>query len=150
MGRTCRRRICSSSLSCQRYPPRPFLQQEPQLIGPVPPVDLRVRGRINEPTVRLAMRAVLTGAHLAGLSTGAHLRRLRATKDPLVQLQARVEQAELTVRLLSELLEIVIARFAKTPERNRPYYTPPQRFRLLEIKNLLAWPADTMARTALV
>ena len=45
---------------------------------------------------------------------------------------------------------ILAERFAKVPERNRPYYSHAQRFRILEIRNLLAWNARDTARTFLV
>jgi hypothetical protein len=63
---------------------------------------------------------------------------------------ARIEEAELRARLAVEAAEILRARFAKIPERNRPYYTPAQRFRILEIRSVLAWNAPDTARAFLV
>lgn len=115
-----------------------------------PPVHLRLRGRFEQATERLALRATLTASHLLGLATGAHLRLLRSQADPLAALQARLEEAELKARLAWDLAEIQTARMAKLPERRRPFYTPAQRFRILEIKNLLAWSAEETARVVLV
>lgn len=115
-----------------------------------PPVHLRLRGRFEQATERLALRATLTASHLLGLATGAHLRVLRDQGDPLTILQARLEEAELKARLAWELAELLAARLAKLPERRRPFYSPAQRFRILEIKNLLAWSADETARVVLV
>jgi hypothetical protein len=39
-----------------------------------PPVRLRLRGKMEETTERLALRAALTASHLLGLATGTHLR----------------------------------------------------------------------------
>lgn len=113
---------------------------------PTPPLHLRLRGRIDEATERLALRATLAATHLFGLAAGTHLRKLRAMKDPLADLQARLELAELRARLAWEAVEILGARLAKIPEKNRPYYTPAQRFRILEVKSLLAWSARETAK----
>ncbi len=45
---------------------------------------------------------------------------------------------------------MLVARFEKLPERRRPYFTPEQRFRFLEIQSLLGWSAARMARVAVV
>jgi hypothetical protein len=120
------------------------------LTEPTPPDHLRVRGRIDEATQRLALRAALTAAHRLGLAAGAHLRKLRAMKDPLADLHARLQEADLRARLAWEMVEILGARFARIPEKNRPYYTPSQRFRITEIKNLLAWNAAHTAKAFLL
>ncbi len=117
---------------------------------PNPPVDLRVRGRIDEQTTRLALRAVLSASHLLGLAAGVHLRSLRALKDPVADLQARLELAELRARLAWDAVEILDARFAKIPVGRRPYFAPTARFRILEMKNLLTWSAEKTAKTFLV
>ncbi len=101
----------------------------------IAPLHLRVRGKIDAATERLALRAALTASHLLGLATGTHLRELRGHDEPLLRLQARVEEAELRARLAWEALEILRARFDKIPERHRPYFTPGQRSRILEIKS---------------
>jgi len=114
------------------------------------PVSLRLRGILDEATERLALRAALSASHLLGLATGTHLRKLRAQNDPLAELQARLEEAELRARLAGETAEILGVRFSKLPERHRPYFTPAQRFRILELKSLLAWSAQEAARVFLV
>ncbi len=115
-----------------------------------PPVYLRLRGTLDEATERLALRAVFSASHLLGLATGTHLRKLRAQNDPLAELQARLEEAELRARLAGETAELLAARFSKVPERHRPYFTPAQRFRILEVRSLLAWTAEEAARVFLV
>jgi transposase InsO family protein len=115
-----------------------------------PPIHLRLRGRLDAATERLALRAALAASHLLGLATGTHLRHLRGLADPLALLQARLEEAELRARLAWETAQILALRFSKIPERHRPYFSPAQRFRILEIKNLLAWSAQDTARVFLV
>lgn len=117
---------------------------------PHSPVDLRVRGRIDEKTSRLALRAVLSASHLLGLAAGVNLRNLRGMKDPLADLQARLELADLQARLAWDAIDILSARFAKVPERHRPYFDCTHRFRILEMKNLLSWSAEKTAKVFLV
>jgi transposase-like protein len=117
---------------------------------PQPPLHLRLRGRIDEATERLALRATLTASHLLGLATGTHLRALRGHPDPLLGLQGRVEEAELKARASIEVAETLASRFRKIPERQRPHYSPAQRFRILEIRSLLGWNAKDTARAFLV
>jgi transposase InsO family protein len=104
-----------------------------------PPVHLRLRGPVHESVLKRALRATLDTAHLLGLAVGVHLRQLRAQRDPLADALARLQEAEIRARLAWETVDIVAARMDKIPERRRPYYTPAQRFRILEIKNLLGW-----------
>jgi hypothetical protein len=117
---------------------------------PTPPIHLRLRGRIHQATERMALRAVLTASHLFGLAAGTHLRKLRQLDDPLVDLQARLEVADLRARLAWEVVDILGARLGRIPEKKRPYFTPEQRFRILEIKNFLAWNAHQAAKVFVV
>lgn len=115
-----------------------------------PPIHLRLRGSLDQATERLALRAALAASHLLGLATGTHLRHLRGRADPLARLRARLEESELRARLAWETAELLAARFAKIPERHRPYFTSAQRFRILELRSLLAWSAQETARVFLV
>ncbi len=115
-----------------------------------PPIRCQLRGEIDENTERLALRAVLTAARLFGLAAGTHLRQLRNLDDPLADMQARLEEAQLHARLAWEIVEILSARFRKIPEKQRPHYSPSQRFRALEIRSLLGWSRDLAARVFLV
>lgn len=107
---------------------------------------MRLRGGVDKATEKLALRAALTAAHLVGVATGVLLRRLRGMNDPLAEALARVKEAELKATCFCRAAELVGARFDKLPERKRPFYSPPQRFQILEIKNLLGWAADYTAR----
>jgi transposase InsO family protein len=120
------------------------------LKGPTLPVHLRLRGQLDTATERLALRAALTASHLLGFATGTHLRALRGKVDPLADLQARLEEAELRARLASERADLLAARFAKLPEKRRPYFSPAQRFRILELRALLAWNLQETADAFLV
>jgi hypothetical protein len=114
------------------------------------PLRLKLRSRLTGARERIALRATLTAAHLLGLATGKHLRDLRASKDPLLALQSRLEQSQLDARLAWEIVEILATRFSKIPERRRPHYSPSIRFRILELKNLLGWSREISARVFLL
>jgi hypothetical protein len=115
-----------------------------------PPVLCQLRGNVDEGTERLALRAVLTTARLLGLAAGTHLRQLRNLNDPLASMQARLEEAQLHARLAWEIVELLSARFRKIPEKQRPQYSPSQRFRALEVRSLLGWSRELAARVFLV
>lgn len=115
-----------------------------------PPLHLRLRRATPEAATRLALRATLNAAHLLGLAAGVHLRKLRAAKDPLIHAQARLEEAELRARLAWEVVDMLAGRFSRIPEKRRPHYTPAQRFRILEIRNLLGWNRHDTAHRFLV
>jgi hypothetical protein len=110
------------------------------------PVRLRLRGGIDDLTETLALRAALTAAHLLGLATGILLRRLRELDDPLAEALARAKEAEFKAACFLTAAQTIGARFDKLPERKRPFYTPRQRFQILELKNLLGFSADQVAR----
>jgi transposase InsO family protein len=105
------------------------------------------REAIDAATEKLALGAAFAAAHLLGLAAGILLRRLRAANDPLATALAQARESELKALLWARTAEIVAARFDKLHERRRPFYTPQQRFQILEIKSLLGWAADQTART---
>src|SRR3970282_1359065 len=116
--------------------------QGPRLMPPhdvATPVRLRLRGSIDDLTEKLALRAALTAAHLFGLATGILLRRLRERNDPLAEPLARSKEAEFKAACFLTAAETIGARFDKLPERKRPFYTPRQRFQILELKYLLCF-----------
>ena len=71
-------------------------------------------------------------------------------KTEKLALHARLQEAELRAHLAWEAANILRSRFARIPEKHRPYFTPAARFRILEIKNLLAWNAHDTAQFFLV
>jgi DNA-binding transcriptional regulator YiaG len=50
----------------------------------------------------------------------------------------RAEEQALLLRMTREAAEILGARWDKVPERQRPHYSPEQRFRILRIRSLLS------------
>jgi transposase InsO family protein len=111
------------------------------------PARLRSLGRAAS---RVALDALLRAHDLLGHATGRHLREARAEADPLRHLQARLDEAELKARIAWDTVAILRARLGKIPEGRRPYYTPAQRFRILELKSLLGWTRAEAAATFLV
>lgn len=112
-----------------------------------PPPDLTRLRRLGAATQRVALSALLRAHELLGLAAGRHLREARAHDDPLRHLHVRLEETQLQARLAWECVDLLRARLGKIPDQNRPYYTPAQRFQILEIKRLLGW---TRAETAAV
>jgi hypothetical protein len=115
-----------------------------------PPVHLRLRGIPEEAVTRFALRAALTAVHLLGLAAGTQLRQWRGSREPLNDLHARLQQAELQARLAWDVVEILSHRLAKIPDRRRPHYSPSHRFRILELKSLLGWSREVAAQVFLV
>lgn len=101
-----------------------------------------LRHRANEP---LAQRAVQKAARLLSLALGQSLRDLRESKDPLMQAHACGQEHSLLARILADVSDLLGSRLDKLPERRRPHYTPHQRWRILEIRRLLAFSADETA-----
>jgi transposase InsO family protein len=93
----------------------------------------------------LAQRAVQKAARLLSLAFGQSLRELRDSPDPLMKTHSLAQEQGLLARVLAEVTQIIGARFDKLPERKRPHYTPHQRWRILEIRRLLAFSADETA-----
>jgi transposase InsO family protein len=96
------------------------------------------------------LRAVLIAARLLGLAVGVQLRQLRSVKDPLRVSQALLQETQLQAQLAWEIVDMLLNRFGRLPERRRPHYRPAMRFRALEIKNLLGWSRAFAARVFLV
>jgi transposase InsO family protein/DNA-binding transcriptional regulator YiaG len=95
---------------------------------------------------RRALRALLKAQGLLGLAFGQELMRLRASSDPLVTAFAQAEAADVLVHCLREALDLIGERFDKIPSRQRPHYSPNQRFRILQLKHLLGLTQEQTAR----
>ncbi|MGE0455589.1 MAG: DDE-type integrase/transposase/recombinase [Vicinamibacteria bacterium] len=115
-------------------------------------IALRLRRRRTPARAdeQVALRATLDATHLLGLAAGAHLRELRASDDPLMLAKARCDEATLKARIAWQIVEILASRVGKIPERQRPYYSPAQRFAILEIRSLLGWSREQAAGVFLV
>ena len=95
---------------------------------------------------KLALRALLKAHHLLGLALAHRLIDLRASDDPIQAATAQGQTASLLAGCLREALSLLGDRFDKLPERQRPHYTPTQRFRILRLKHLLALSQEEAAR----
>ncbi len=93
-----------------------------------------------------ALRAVLVAARLLGLACGVRLTRV-ATRDELTallgELRLALARAQQEIALLTERLE-------RIAPKHRPQYTPPERFRILELMQLHGWTTEETARRFLV
>jgi hypothetical protein len=94
----------------------------------------------------VARRAVFKAWRLLGLAFAQRLREYRDHGDPLLDRFPRVQEAALHVGLLREALDVLGRRWDRMPERQRPHYSPQDRFRILQIRTLLALSADETAR----
>jgi transposase InsO family protein len=92
-----------------------------------------------------ARRALQTATRLLSLALGESLGELRLSGDPLMRSHSFGQEQGLLARLLAEVAEILAARWDKVPDKRRPHYTPRQRWRILEIKRLLAFSAEETA-----
>lgn len=93
-----------------------------------------------------ALGALRKATSFLSLSFGDQLRQARAERDPLIRSQAKVAELTSLLAAASESFEILADRWDKVPERQRPHYTPPQRFRILRIRDVLAYSAEEAAR----
>jgi transposase InsO family protein len=95
---------------------------------------------------KLALRGLLKAHHLLGLALAHRLTAMRASDDPLEAATAEIHTASLLASVLRDALALLGDRFGKLPERQRPHYTPTQRFRVLRLKHLLALSQEDAAR----
>jgi putative transposase len=95
----------------------------------------------------LAIRALMKATHLLGLALAQRLRECRDSGDPLLASYARWQEEAIHVGLLRETINVLGHRWDKIPERQRPHYSPRDRFRILRLKTLLALSAEDAART---
>ena len=86
----------------------------------------------------LALAALRRAVSLLGLAIGTRIGELRNSEDRFLAAAGKLEEQALLVRLHEELRDIVAARWDKVPCRQRPHYTPEQRYRILRLKQLLA------------
>jgi hypothetical protein len=93
----------------------------------------------------IAQRAVQKAARLFSLVLGQSLRELRESPDPLMQAHAFGREHSLLARILADVADILGSRCDKLPERKRPHYTAHERWRILEIRRVLAFSAEETA-----
>jgi transposase InsO family protein len=88
----------------------------------------------------------MKATHLLGLALAERLRHYRDAGDPVLDRFARLQEQVLHVESLREAIDIHGSRWDKLPERQRPHYTPEARFRILRLRNLLAFSAQDTAQ----
>ena len=93
----------------------------------------------------LAVRALNRAVHLLSLALAKRIQDLRASDDPLLKAVGQIEEHAILVSLLQEIARILGQRWDKILPKNRPHYTPCQRFRILRIKRLLALSSEDAA-----
>jgi putative transposase len=91
----------------------------------------------------VAQRAVQKAVRL--LSLAQSLGKIREAADPLLRTYAFGREQSVHARILADTVDILGSRLDKLPERKRPHYTPHQRWRILEIRRLLALSAEETA-----
>ncbi|HET7293658.1 MAG TPA: DDE-type integrase/transposase/recombinase [Vicinamibacteria bacterium] len=62
-----------------------------------------------------------------------------------MQAHSAAQEHAVLARLLSDVAEILGSRWDKVPDKRRPHYSPHQRWRILEIKRVLAYSAEETA-----
>ena len=93
----------------------------------------------------LAVRALNKAVHLLSLALATRIQDLRASDDPLLKAVGQIEEHAILVSLLQEIARILGQRWDKILPKNRPHYTPCQRFAILRIKRLLALSPEDAA-----
>ncbi len=66
------------------------------------------------------------------------------------RLTADLDRATTEIALLREELDIKDDRWSRLPSRRRPYYTPVQRMRVLQLKAARGWSCEQAARAFLI
>jgi putative transposase len=94
----------------------------------------------------LALRALRKATHLLGLALAERLRQYRDSGDSCLDRFAQEREEALHAALYGEAADILAMRWDKLPERQRPHYPPDARFRILQVRALLALSADETAR----
>jgi putative transposase len=107
---------------------------------------LFLRALERKPIDRLALRALMKAQRLLSLALGQRLMELRASQDPAERELAGMQASTVLVHLLRETVELLGARIDKLPPRQRPHYTPVQRFRILQLIQLAGLSREEAAK----
>lgn len=114
------------------------------------PIHLRRRSATSQEQQRTLYRAILDATGLLGLAFGNHESAIKNSGDKGKDLIAELAATKRREALAWEIVDILLARFGKLPQKNLPHFTPVQRFRILEIKSLLHWSAAEAERVFMV
>lgn len=94
---------------------------------------------------RVYLRVLLRAQNLLALALGQALGALRLSDDPLSRRFGQHKELEYQLPLAFAAARILGERWAKVPDRNRPFYTPSQRFQILQIRAALVLTAKETA-----
>jgi transposase InsO family protein len=104
------------------------------------------RALVRKPMDRLALRALTKATRLLSLALGQRLAEMRVSDDARGRELATSVSGTVLVHAQREIIELLGARLDKLPPRQRPHYTPVQRFRIIQIKSLLGLAQDEIAQ----
>jgi len=76
--------------------------------------------------------------------------RASTSRNTSRRLTADLDRATTEIALLREELDIKDDRWSRRPSRRRPYYTPVQRMRVLQLKAARGWSCEQAARAFLI
>ncbi len=92
--------------------------------------------------------ALIQSVSLAATALTLAHGRSSSSRSPRKRMAAELDRANTEIALLKEELEIKDARWRRLPSRRRPYYTPVQRMRILQLKAARGWSCEQAAATA--
>ena len=93
----------------------------------------------------LALRALLKAHALLSTALGIRLAELRESGLSDAQRFARMHELSWQLPAALSAARVLGERWSKIPERNRPHYTPQQRFEILHVKSVLVLSAKETA-----
>jgi len=114
------------------------------------PIHLRRKSPVNKKQQRTLYRAILDAIALLGLAFGNHESAIKNSGVHSKDLIAELAATKRREALAWEIVDILLARFGKLPQKNLPHFSPVQRFRILEIKSLLHWSVAEAERVFMV
>ncbi len=94
--------------------------------------------------------AVLHAVSLAATALTLARGRASSSRSTRQSLAAELDRMETEVALLKEELAIKDGRWNRLPPRRRPFYTPIQRMRILQLKAARGWSGEQTARIFLI
>jgi transposase InsO family protein len=94
-------------------------------------------GSHQNESLRKARATLMRAYSLLGTLLGYRLVDLRASGDKIMAAEAEIEELHVRVAALEEAVDLLGTRWDKIPARERPHYTPEQRFRIVRIRQVL-------------
>ncbi len=94
--------------------------------------------------------ALIQSVSLAATALTLAHGRASTSRSTSRRLTADLDRATTEIALLREELDIKDDRWSRLPSRRRPYYTPVQRMRVLQLKAARGWSCEQAARAFLI